>query len=181
MNIIDLWLPILVSAVIVFFASAVVWTVLKWHDSDYRKTADEEAVRAALRGAAPGMYTVPHAMTEAERKDPALKQKFIDGPQAYITVVPNGVPQMGGKLIASFVYNIFVGVLCAYFVSRMLAPDASYLQVFRMSGTVAWVAYGIAYIQESIWFGRPWIATVKSLGDALIYSLLTGGTFGWLA
>ena len=50
-----------------------------------------------------------------------------------------------------------------------------------IAGAVAFVAYGIAYIQDSIWFGRPWPITARYIFDALIYGLLTGGTFGWLA
>ena len=96
-------------------------------------------------------------------------------------MVPDGLPQMGPKLAMSFLNNVLVGVLCAYFVSRTLDAEASYLAVFRISGTVAWIAYGIAYIQDSIWFGKPWPVTAKNLLDALIYGLLTGGVFGWLA
>jgi hypothetical protein len=80
-----------------------------------------------------------------------------------------------------FAYNLVVAIVCAYFVSRTLAPDAEYLEVFRVSGAVAFVAYGMAYVQESIWFGRPWSATMTTFLDALIYSLLIGGAFGWLA
>jgi hypothetical protein len=32
----------------------------------------------------------------------------------------------------------------------------------------------------SIWYRRSWITTFKSSVDGLIYSLLTGGVFGWL-
>jgi hypothetical protein len=71
-------------------------------------------------------------------------------------------------------------VLCAYFVTRTLAPDADYLTVFRVAGTVAFVANSFAVIPESIWFGRPWSMTLKNVVDALIYGLLTGGVFGWL-
>lgn len=181
MSILALWLPVLVSAVVVFFASAAVWMVLKWHDSDFHRTGDEEAVRAALKDSVPGMYTVPYAMTPEERSDPALKQKFEEGPAAFITVVPSGAPTMGGKLAASFIFNVFVGVLCAYMVSRTLAAGASYLEVFRIAGTTAWIAYGVAYFQDGIWFGKPWPSVAKNLLDALIYGLLTGGVFGWLS
>jgi hypothetical protein len=61
------------------------------------------------------------------------------------------------------------------------SADADYLEIFRITCTVAWAAYGIAFIQDSIWFGRPWSTTIKNLLDALIYGLLTGGVFGWLA
>ena len=35
--------------------------------------------------------------------------------------------------------------------------------------------------EESIWFGRSWSMTLKTFLDALIYAVLTGGVFGWLA
>ena len=76
---------------------------------------------------------------------------------------------------------MLVGVTCAYFVTRTLAADADYLTVFRVAGTVTFVANSFAYIPESIWFGRPWKMTLKNFVDALIYSLVTGGIFGWLA
>ena len=180
MTIIGLWLPILVSAVFVFIASAAVWMVMPWHKSDFNKTADEDAVRAALKGSAAGFYMLPYCVNPKDLEDPEIKQKYVDGPQAYITVVANGLPQMGSKMLLSFLYYMVVGVICAYFVSRTASADADYLAVFRIAGAVAWVAYGVAYIQDSIWFGRPWSMTVKNLFDALIYAVLTGGVFGWL-
>src|SRR6266705_3463924 len=46
-----LWLPILLSAVIVFFASFIMHMVLAYHKSDYRKLPDEDRVTDALRSA----------------------------------------------------------------------------------------------------------------------------------
>ena len=181
MSIFALWMPIVASAAAVWFLSALVWTVLPWHKSDFSKSGDEEAVRAALRGLAPGFYNVPHCLSQAALKEPEMQKKFADGPLAFITIVPNGVPQMGGKLLASFLYNVFVGVLAAYMVSRTASPDADYLEVFRIAGTTCWIAYGVAYLQDSIWFGRPLLISLKSLFDASLYALITGGVFGWLA
>lgn len=180
MTILSLWLPIIVSAVVAFAAGAVIWMAMPWHKKEWQKTPDEEAVRAALKGCPPGMYTVPNCKDQAEFKAPDMQQKFIDGPQAFITVVPSGLPRMGGKLVMMFGCNLAVAVICAYVVSRTLAPGADYLQVFRISGTVAFIAYGMAYIQESVWFGRKWSSTAKTFLDALIYAVLTGGVFGWL-
>jgi hypothetical protein len=180
MTIMTLWQPILVSAVLTFIAGAVIWMVMPWHKTDWKKTADEEAVREALKSTGPGMYSLPHC-EPAQFKDPDMQQKFKDGPQAFITVVPSGLPQMGGKLLLMFVYNLLVGIMCAYFVSRTVVHGADYLTIFRISGTVAFTAYGFAYIQESVWFGRSWSLTGKTFLDALIYAVLTGGAFGWLA
>ena len=180
MGIFDLWLPILVSAVVCWIASAIIWTVLKYHNSDYKKTGDEETVRAALKGNAPGFYLLPFCLDQAELKNPDVKQKYDDGPLAYITMLPNGMPAMAPKLISMLVYFALVGVLCAYMVTRTLPADPSYLSVFRVAGTVAFIANSVAVVPESIWFGRPWIMTVKNFADALVYGLLTGGVFGWL-
>ncbi len=179
MTIISLWMPILVSAAVVWIASALVWMVLPWHKTDWTAPADEDGLRQALKGATPGLYMLPYCVDPKALNDEAMKKKFIDGPLAYITVIPNGLPKMGPKLGMTFLFYLLVGIIAAYFVSRTVGAG-DYLEVFRIAGTTAFVAYGIAYFQESIWFGRPWSLTAKSLLDALIYGLLTGGVFGWL-
>ena len=64
----QLWLPIVASAVLVFIASSLVHMVIKWHNADYRKLANEDEVRAAVRagGPAPGQYVIPYC---ADMKD----------------------------------------------------------------------------------------------------------------
>jgi hypothetical protein len=181
MSIISLWMPILVSAVLVWIVSALVWMVLNWHKNDYAKTRDEEAARAALRGMSPGSYQIPYCPSHKDMAKPEMQKKMQEGPIAFLTIMPSGLPKMGGTLGLWFAYNILVGVLCAYMVSRTLTADASYLQVFRIAGTTAFAAYGFAYIQESIWFGRPYSVTARNLMDALLYALFTGGAFGWLS
>ena len=109
-----------------------------------------------------------------------MVEKFRQGPIAFVTILQSGEPAMGGKLLLNFAYNLIVAIIAAYFVSRTLSAGAEYLEVFRIAGTVGFVAYGMAYFQESIWFGRPWSTTVKALVDALIYGALLGGVFGWL-
>jgi len=181
MTIMSLWLPILVSAVFAFIAGSVIWMFMPWHKTDWSKTPDEEAVRGALKACPPGMYTVPNAKDPSEFKDPEMQKKLVDGPQAFITVVPSGMPTMGSKLVMMFAYNVLVAIICAYLLSRTVGAGADYLTVFRVTGNVAFIAYGVAYIQESIWFGRRWSSTAKTFLDALIYACITGGVFGWLA
>ena len=180
MGILDLWLPVLVSAIVVFMMSALVWTVLPWHKKDYAKVTDEEAARAALKGLSPGAYMLPYCADPAEFKKDSVKQRFEEGPNAFITIKPDGVPNMGPNLVMSFLFNLLVGIICAYLLTRFLDRGAPYLEVFRLTGTTAFIAYGVAYFQESIWFSRPWSLLAKNLFDALLYGLLTGGIFGWL-
>ena len=57
----DLWLPILLSAVLVFVASSVIHMALRWHSNDFKRFAAEDAVMDALRpfNLAPGDYAAP--------------------------------------------------------------------------------------------------------------------------
>ena len=71
-------------------------------------------------------------------------------------------------------------LLVAYVACLTLNAGADYMAVFRLTATVAWLAYGTATVPEAIWFGRPWSSIFKGFGDALIFALLTGGAFGWL-
>ena len=49
-SLMQLWLPILLSAVFVFIASALINMVLSfWHRADYHGFSNEDEVRAALR------------------------------------------------------------------------------------------------------------------------------------
>ena len=180
MSILDLWLPIVAATLACFFMSSAIWVLFKWHNSDYRRAEREEDVRAALKGSTPGYYMLPYCVDYAEMAKDEMQQKFKDGPIAYITVAPNGLPAMGPRMISMALYFLLVSVVCAYLVTRTLGPDAEYLSVFRIAGTVAFIANGIAVIPESIWFSRPWSMTLKNILDALIYALITGGIFGWL-
>lgn len=177
----SLWLPILLSAVIVFIASAIAWTVSPHHKSDFRPVRDEDRLQAALQEQhlTPGQYTFPWA-AGSDLKKPEVAAKFETGPVGMLTIWPNGMPNMGKAMGLSFVYYLVVSIFVAYVVSRTIDPGADYLAVFRIAGAVAWLSYGGAYASDAIWFGRPWSNTFKNIGDALLYGLLTGGVFGWL-
>ena len=178
----SLWLPILLSAGIVWIASAVIWMVLPHHKKDYQGLPDEDAARAALRpqNLGPGQYNIPHCVSMADMKKPEMQKKFDEGPVGFITILPNGMPAMGKNMALTFVFYLVISAVVAYVASRTLAPGSDYLAVFRVVGTVTWLAYGAAVIQDSIWFGRPWSSVSKSVFDALVYALVTAGVFGWL-
>ena len=177
----QLWLPMLLSAVIVFVASSLVHMVLTYHRSDYAKLPNEDAVGAALRSgnAAPGQYLIPH-MSMAEMRSPEGIEKFKKGPVGMVILRQAGSPGMGKNLIQWFVYSLAVGLFVAYVTGRTVAPGAAYLAVFRVAGAVAFLAYAGGAPIDSIWRGQPWSVTVKAMFDGLVYALLTAGTFGWL-
>ena len=177
-----LWLPILVSAVLVFIVSSVIHMVLPWHRSDYPKLPNEDQARAALRGLklAPGDYMMPRAMSSKDMNTPEFQNKMKEGPVAVITVMPNGPTALGNKLFMWFIYSIVVSVFAAYVAGRSLPPGAEYMAVFRLTSIVSFVGYALALWQMTIWYGRGVALTVRSTIDGLVYALATAGAFGWL-
>ncbi len=174
-----LWLPILLAAVFVFIASSIIHMLLKYHNTEFKQLPNEEAVRAALRGAPAGMYSTPYCADMKDLEKPDVKQKFQEGPVGMLVLKAPGPMSMGPALIQWFVFCIVVSLFAAYIGGRTLPPGTAYLQVFRITGTVAVIGYGLSEVAGSIWMGKPWSSTAKSLFDALIYGLVTGGTFGW--
>jgi hypothetical protein len=177
-----LWLPILLSAIIVFVTSSIIHMVLPWHKSDYPKMANEDKFADAVRplAIAPGDYMVPRPATRDDMRSPEFAEKMKRGPVMVLTVMPAGPMSMGRNLAQWFVYILVVGVFAAYVAGRALPPGAHYLQVFRFVGAAAFLSYSVALWQMSIWYRRAWSITIKSSIDGLIYACLTAGTFGWL-
>src|SRR5882672_9471789 len=117
-----LWLPILLSAVIVFVASSVMHMLLTYHQSEYKKLPDEDKVLAALRAAGPqtGLYTFPHC-THKEMKSPATMEKLKQGPVGMMTIIPSSPPNMGKFLGLWFGYCLVVGFFVAYLAWHTVA------------------------------------------------------------
>jgi hypothetical protein len=178
----SLWLPILVSAVIVFVASSIMHMLLPFHRKDYRAVPSEDGVMEALRrfNIPAGDYLVPCPTGPSAMKDAAFLEKRAKGPVLIMTVMPGGPIAMGAPLAQWFVYSVVVGIFAGYVAGVALPPGAPYLAVFRFVGTVGFVGYSLALWQYSIWYKRSWATTLRSTIDGLIYGCLTAGTFGWL-
>ena len=177
----DLWLPILLSSVGVFFASSLVWMVLPHHKKDWAKLPDEDGVMSALRqnSPAPGQYHFPYCQG-GNMKDEAWMEKLKQGPVGFMIVKPSGMPNMGKNLGQWFAYLIVVGVFVAYLSSQTLVGGEEYLRVFQIAGASAFLAYAMSEIPAAIWWGHSWSSSMKGMVDGLAYSLITAGVFGWL-
>jgi len=177
-----LWLPILLSAVLVFVASSIMHMVFKYHRVDYWRLPDEEAARAVLgkQDLRPGQYVVPHSRDMKEMQQPDMIRKFEEGPVAFVTVLPKGAVRMGKALTLWFLFSVGISVFVAYLSGRVLPAGTEYLQVFRIAGTTAWLGYAGAVVWAAIWKGVPWGSVAKDSFDGLVYALLTAGAFGAL-
>ena len=181
-GIIELWLPILLSSVLVFVVSSIIHMLSPWHKSDYPKMSNEDKVMDALRPLAipPGDYLVPRPSSRADMRSPEFREKMKKGPVVMLTVWPGGPMSMGSNLNQWFLYTLVIGIFAANVAGRALPVGAEYLQVFRFAGVTAFIGYSAALWQMSIWYHRSWTTTIKATVDGLIYALLTAGVFGWL-
>ncbi len=178
----DLWLPILLSSVFVFIVSSIFHTVIPLHKGDHKKIPGEEQVLAEMRaqGVQPGAYVFPCSGTMKDMGSLEMLEKYQRGPVGYMTVVPSTAPRRGRFFVLWFLYTVIIGVFVAYIAALSLSRGAEYRVVFRVTGTVAVLAYAVTSLPDSIWKGQSWGTTLKFIFDGVVYGLVTAGTFGWL-
>ena len=178
----SLVLPILLAAVIVFVASSIIHMMTPWHNGDFQKLPNEDAVLSALRPFAipPGDYMAPRPGGMKDMRSPEFVEKQTRGPVLMMTVFPNGQMAMGKTMGAWFLYCVVVGVFAGWVASSALTPGAPYPLVFHFVAIVAFVGYTLALWPLAIWYRRSLVTTIKSTLDGLLFACLTAGTFGWL-
>jgi hypothetical protein len=176
----QLWLPIVVSAVLVFVVGAVTHMLAPYRRTEWGHLPKQGAIQEALRGAAPGLYVFPTPADPAERGKPEALQRWAEGPSGWLSLVHPGPINMGRNLGLSLLMNLFVSAMAGYVAVHALGAAPHYRPVFRLIGTVGFLAYGVGPIFEAIWFWRPWRSLLYLAIDALLYGLVMGGTFGWL-
>lgn len=180
--IMSLWMPIIVSAIVVFVVSSLIHMMFNYHAGDFKRLENEDKTLEALRGLniPPGEYLIPKADTMKEMRSPDFVSKLEKGPGVLMTIWPGQKPSMGKPLAMWFVYSVVVGIFAAYVAGRALPAAAPYLSVFRFAGFTTFACYCVANWQGTIWWRQSWRRLITSTVDALIYGLLTGGVFGWL-
>jgi hypothetical protein len=179
----SLWMPILLSAVLVFIASSIVHMVLPYHRTDFGKLPSEDQAMDALRkfNIPPGDYLMPYSGSPSAMKDPAFLERQKKGPAAIITVIPSGPWRMGPQLMQWFLFCVVISVFAAYLTSRAdVKPGAPYLEVSRFVSTIAFVGYALGQWPATIWYKRSAMTSLKGTFDGLLYGFITGGVFGWL-
>ena len=177
-----LWMPILVSAVFVFIVTMIVHMIPGWHQADMAAVPGEDRIMEGLRALnlQPGEYRFPYGNTTKEMEAPEFVQKMKTGPVGTMTIRPTGELPFGRIMGQWFVYLLLIAVFAAYLTSRTRGSDARFLEVFRVSGTVAFCCYVVALWQNWIWWGKSTRMTLTYSVDGLLYAVVTGATFGWL-
>jgi len=173
----SLLLPIVLSAVLVFFASSAIHMGLRYHNSDYLQLPNEDALAAVLRGVGPGEYPFPYCKDHKQMNSPEMMRKFTEGPIGVLYMRRASHLKLGPFLGKWFAYTLAVTAVVAYLARAELHAGATTAAVFQLVGTATWLAYGWQGPADSIWKGKPWSSTGKYMFDGLVYALLTASMF----
>jgi hypothetical protein len=175
MSVWELWLPIIVSGVALFFASFAAWMLLPHHKPEWTGLPNEDAVAKSLRDAnvPPGQYMFPYCAGSADMKSEDFQRRSKAGPHGTLSVWP-GAPNMGVNMACTVAFFIIANFVIAYLATMALEPGDKFMDVFRFVGTAGILTYGTANILNGIWFNRKMVADII---DGLAYGLITGLIF----
>jgi hypothetical protein len=173
----SLWLPIVLSAVALFFASFLSWMVLQLHKQDWKKLEHEDEFLAAAGkcNLTEGSYMFPGCKSQADMQSDEYKRKYEAGPRGVMTILPK--VNMGQNLGLTFAYFLVVSALLGYLATIAIKPGADFLHVFRFVSTAGLLTFLAAMVQHAIWF-RPRI--VGHVIESVAYAAITAAIFAAL-
>lgn len=171
--------PAVVAGLAVFFSSALVWMVLRWHDRDIQVLPDEAGFVEQLQHSdlSPGFYMWPNCATRGEHRSDAFKAKWKGGPWGTITVFA-GQPHFGRNLAGSLLINICVALGIAVTIGLAAGgADASAcscaVQSIMLPAFIAGVAaYCLGGLCNDLFLGKPGRFIVTCVVDGLIYAVV---------
>ena len=178
----SLWLPIIVSAVVLFFASFLSWMVVQLHKQDWLKLENEDEFLNAARevGLKPGNYMFPGVTSSKEMKSEEYQKKMEQGPCGVITVF--GETSMGRNLALTMLYFLACSFCLAYLATIAFPAETPHVQpefmdVFRFVATAGFLTFLPAILQHAIWFHNRILGHVI---ECIVYALIVGGIFAAL-
>lgn len=171
----QLWLPIVLSSVALFFASFLSWMVLKLHKVDWLRMPREDDWQKTVEswGLARGAsYMFPMTDDPEEMKRPEYLEKCQRGPCGVITVFAQN--NMGQNLLRTFVSFLVVSCCLAYLGTIGLPAGANSLTVFRFFATAGLLTFVTSIVQHAIWFK---IRVTGHIIESCAYALIVGAIF----
>lgn len=174
------WLPVVLTTVVLFFASFLAWVVLPHHKPDVRRWPDEDRLLDFIRqsNAETGHYLFP-LIADKDMNEDWAKERYARGPWGTMTLWP-AQPRMGRNMALTVVYFFVVSTVIAFTGNLALPQDAPFLEVFQLVGLVALLAYTSGGVLREIWFTRPLRAKLMDFIDGVVFALITASLFAWL-
>ena len=175
---INLWLPIILSAVALWVASSVFWTALPHHNQDFDPLPDEDAMMKSVTQLEipPGRYLFPYPYHPgADRK--ALMEKYTQGPRG--SLVTWDMPNMGKNLGLTFVYFLLISAVTAYVAWAAIGGQEAltFSKVLQIVGGIGVLVFCSSGQLHAIWFPRRMI---MEFVDGIAYGLIIGLIFASL-
>lgn len=177
-SITQLWLPILIATVCVFFASSIIWMLLPYHKPDIKAIPNEAEFDEAINklGIAPGFYMYPNCQNAKDMKSEAFKARWKSGPWGTINVMGHQ-PNFAMNLLKTFIAYGLITVMVAYISGMALGPGADYMNVFRVVATAGILGHCMGALAGSFFLGTPTRFIVTCFIDGVIFALITAGVF----
>jgi hypothetical protein len=175
-TVIDLWLPILIAAIVVFFASSIMWMLLPHHHKDIQFLEDKESGYVeAIKSLdiKPGLYMYP-GCDHKDSKSKEVMDRWNAGPWGVLTVFP-GKPNFGMNLVKTFLAFLVITIFVAYITGVGVGPGADYLHVFRVAGAAAVLGHCMGGLCGAFFMGKPTRFIITDFIDGVVYALLTAG------
>jgi len=163
-----LWLPILLSAILVFVVTFLLWMVSPHHRTDWSKLEDKGVMAALEQAGLPqeGQYQ----FNQGRGAVPGEHSGFLI---LFKSNMPKSLP-------LSLLQNVVISAAVAFVAARLLRPGIPFAEVFVPVAVMACLAYAAALPANSTWFGRSWSSTLKEMFDGIVYGLVTAAVFAWL-
>jgi hypothetical protein len=177
---IDLWLPILINGVVLFFASFAAWVLLPHHHSDKKKLPKEQELMDFLKpmDLPPGNYMFPYADTKAEYGSKEVQDRYAAGPRGCLDV--HQMPNMGMNMAKTVVFFLVTSAVIGYITHFTCPPGGEgvdFWKVFRVAGTIGILTHASSGVLNNIWFQRR---SITDMIDGVVFGLILGLIFGLL-
>lgn len=182
MELIELWLPVVLSAAAVWIVSTIFGMPFLHHKNDWigLPAADEEGLMEHLRsrGIKAGNYLFPDFRTREAMESEKTKVALEQGPVGHLSLwqPPLG---MAGKMAATMLVHLAASTLIAYLASLVLPRGTAFLRVFHVVVVAGVLAYCFAFLPNAIWFGAYRRTIFISIIDGVVYGIIIALIFAW--
>ena len=147
-QLLDLWLPIVLSGVGIFFGSFLSWMVLQLHKQDWQRLKREDEFLSDLRGINPplGSFMFPSCDNQKDMQSEEFQKKWSEGPRGIITLFPPH--NMGRNLALTMVVFLVVNAVLAFLATLAFRRGESFQTIFTFFAVASVLVYLTGIVQQ---------------------------------
>lgn len=175
---VDLWMPILVGAIVLQVLSTVFWMILPHHFGDKKKLDIEDEVMELVRkhNVQPDNYFFPYTNAKSEQSSKEYQAKYAAGPSGILDVYPK--MNIGINMAKTFLYFLGTVTVIAYITHTACPPaETTFMKVFQLAGAVGMLTYASSGMLSRIWFKAR---QLTEFIDGCAYGVVIGLVFAML-